>query len=153
MPNEFEFLEKHFDPTDVPEEAAKTARERFGLFPNARTSTVIYGLPWQTLVDAIVAAVDNYNYGEIFDTPSFATMGEFAGRPQWNIIITGLRYVNATRKADKGVPTYILTDYNNGTVVVNAQVLGNNPPMLGDIVHLQAGFGEFVSNIKLKNEI
>lgn len=152
MPSEFEFLDKHFYDTDIPEVAAQAARERFGFSPEARTSTVIYDITWKALTDAIVAAVDNYNYGDIFNTSVFASMGEHRGNPQWNIILTGLRYVNATKKSDKGIPTYEINDYNNGTVIVNALVAGNNPPMLGEIVHLQAGIGTFVGTIKLKNE-
>ncbi|MDQ2575919.1 hypothetical protein RBB70_14545, partial [Staphylococcus aureus] len=45
--NEFEFLDKHFDPTGIAEVAAQAAVERFGYYPNARTSTVIFGVPWE----------------------------------------------------------------------------------------------------------
>lgn len=151
MPSEFDFLEKHYDRTEIPEVAAQAAKERFGNYPGARTSTVIYGIPWQELVDSIVQAVDNYSYGAIFDTSAFAYLSEYKGRPQWNIVLTGLQYVNATLKVVGATPTYTIASYNNGTVVVTAEVAGNNPPMLGEIVHLQAAVGGYVETLQLKN--
>jgi len=152
MPSEFDFLEKHYDKTDIPEVAAQSAKERFGNYPPARTSTVIYGIPWDILVDSIVKAVDNYSYGgAIFNTSAFAYLGSHNNAPQWNIVLTGLKYVNATVQVVGSTPTYTVADYNNGTIVVNAQVIGNNPPMLGDIVHLQAAVGNFVAAVQLKN--
>ncbi len=151
MPSEFDFLEKHYDGTDLPEVAAQAARERFGNYPGARTSTVIYGIVWQDLVDAIVRAVDNYSYGAIFNTSAFAYLGEYRGAPQWNIVLTGLKYVNATMELSGYTPTYTVNSYSNGTVVVTANVAGSNPPMLGEIVHLQAAVGNKGEPVELKN--
>ncbi|CAM2191077.1 Secreted protein [Paraburkholderia kururiensis] len=151
MPSEFDFLDKHYDKTDIPEVAAQSARERFGNYPVARTSTVIYGIDWETLVDSIIKAVDNYSYGAIFNTSAFAYLGQYNGAPQWNIVLTGLKYVNATIKVVGSTPTYTIEDYDNGTIVVNAQVSGSNPPMLGDIVHLQAAIGNYIGTVQLKN--
>lgn len=151
MPSEFDFLDKHYDKTDIPEVAAQSAKERFGNYPVARTSTVIYGIAWEALVDMIIKAVDNYSYGAIFNTSAFAYLGQHNGAPQWNIVLTGLKYVNATIKVVGSTPTYTVEDYDNGTIVVNALVSGNNPPMLGDIVHLQAAIGNYIGTVQLKN--
>jgi hypothetical protein len=80
----------------------------------------------------------------------FAALG-YSPNKKWNIVLTGLKYVNATVQVVGSTPTCTVADYNNGTIVVNAQVIGNNPPMLGDIVHLQAAVGNFVAAVQLKN--
>jgi hypothetical protein len=151
MPSEFDFLEKHYYNTEIAEVAGQAAKDRFGDYPGARTSTVIYHIDWDALVDLVVKAVDNYSYGSIFATSAYAYLGEYHGAPQWNIVLTDLHYVNAAIERDQGQPTYTITDYNKGTVIVKAEVIGNNPPMLGDIVHLQAAVGTYVGPVKLKN--
>ncbi|WP_036665979.1 hypothetical protein [Paludibacterium yongneupense] len=147
MPNEFDFLDKHFNETTEPYLAAQDAYERFGNYPAARTSTVVYAMKWDALVTDITNAVINYSYGTIFNSNCFATLGEYKGRPQWNIILTGVNYVNAVKEV-AGVKIY---NYTNGTVIINADVVGGNPPGLGDIVHLQAAVGSCSGEIPLKN--
>ncbi|SDY71813.1 hypothetical protein SAMN04487939_105167 [Lysobacter sp. yr284] len=147
VPNEFEFLDKHYDPTDLPEVAAQTALERFGNYPNARTSTVIFGVSWQALTDSIQHAVLNYNNGGIFDTSVAATLSE--DTRQWQIMLTGLRYVNATRTMVAGRPQYTVGEYSNGSIFLNAEALGGQ--LLGEVVHLSNGFGDWVQNVELKN--
>ncbi|WP_027211925.1 hypothetical protein [Burkholderia sp. WSM2232] len=152
MPSEFEFLDKHFYETDIPELAAQAARERFGDYPPARASTVIYGIRWAELVDLIERAVINHSYGPtIFSTPAFATIGEYRGQPQWNIVLTGLRYVNASMKVDRMTTSYSVEKFSNGTVIVNARVVNGVAPMLGDIVHLEAATGTSEGPVELKN--
>ncbi|UZW59620.1 hypothetical protein [Lysobacter enzymogenes] len=145
--NEFEFLDKHYDPTDLPEIAAQTALERFGNYPNARTSTVIFGVAWQALTDSIQHAVLNFNNGGIYDAPVAAVLSEDAS--QWQIILTGLRFVNATRTMVGGRPQYTVSEYANGSIFLTAQALGGQA--LGEIVHLGNGFGDWVQDVELKN--
>ncbi|PPC78143.1 hypothetical protein C4K68_07005 [Pokkaliibacter plantistimulans] len=152
MPSEFEFLDKHFYDTEEVYLAAQAARERFGNYPQARTSTVIYNIGWQELTKSIEEAVINYTFGQIFpDARTFAYMGEYHGNPQWNIVVTGLNYVNASVQIVSGVREYQVAAYINGTVVINARVVGNNPPMLGEIIHLEATVGDFVEVVELKS--
>jgi hypothetical protein len=151
MPSEFEFLDKHFYETDIPELAAQAARERFGDYPPARTSTVIYAITWRNLLDLIERAVINHSYGStIFSTPAFATIGEHHGQPQWNIVLTGLRYVNASLKVERMTTTYSVEKFSNGTILVNARVINGTAPMLGDIVHLEATMGNSEGLVELK---
>ncbi|MEI2433518.1 hypothetical protein RDV84_00975 [Lysobacter yananisis] len=145
--NEFEFLDKHYDPTDLPEIAAQTALERFGNYPNARTSTVIFGVAWQALTESIQHAVLNYNNGGIYDAPVAAVLSEDAN--QWQIILTGLRFVNATRTMVGGRPQYTVSEYSNGSIFLTAQAPGGQA--LGEIVHLGNGFGDWVQDVELKN--
>jgi len=145
--NEFEFLDKHYDPTDLPEVAAQTALERFGNYPNARTSTVIFGVAWQALTESIQHAVLNYNNGGIYDAPVAAVLSEDAS--QWQIVLTGLRFVNATRTMVGGRPQYTVGEYANGSIFLTAQALGAQ--LLGEIVHLGNGFGDWVQDVELKN--
>jgi hypothetical protein len=147
MANQFEFLDKHFDPTDIPEVAAQTAFERFGNYPNARTSTVIFNVSWNALTDAIKHAVLNFNNGGVYDSSAFATLS--ADGNQWNIVLTGLQYVNATRTIVRGRPEYEINEYNNGSVFLKAEALGAQ--LLGEVVHLDTGFGTWVQQIQLKN--
>jgi hypothetical protein len=147
MPSEFDFLDKHFCESDEPYNAAQAAHERFGNYPAARTSTVIYGMKWDTLINDISNAVINYAYGTIFNSNSFAALSQYNGNPQWNIILTGVKYVNA-EKGNAGVKIY---NYTNGSVIINARVVGDNPPGLGDIVHLQAAVGTCAGEVPLKN--
>jgi hypothetical protein len=145
--NQFEFLDKHFDPTDIPEVAAQTAYERFGNYPNARVSTVIFGIGWTVLTDSIKHAVLNYVNGGVYGNSAYATLD--MDRSQWNIVLTGLQFVNATRVVVRGRAEYQIDEYNNGSVFVKAEALGGQ--LLGDIVHLETGFGTWVQEVKLKN--
>ncbi|MDH5823565.1 hypothetical protein QFW77_11265 [Luteimonas sp. RD2P54] len=147
MANEFEFLDKHYDPTDIPEVAAQTAFERFGNFPNAHTSTVIFNIPWQTLTNAINQAVLTYVNGGVASGTAAATLS--ANGQQWNIVLTGLQYVNATRTMVQGRPQYSIDEYRNGSVFVNAEAIGGQ--LLGEVVHLSTGFGTWVQTLELKN--
>lgn len=147
MANQFEFLDKHFDPTDLPEIAAQTAYERFTLYPNARFSTVIFGIEWTTLVNSIKHAVLNYCNGGVYNASTYATLDN--NGTQWAIVLTGLQFVNASRTMENGRPRYEIDEYNNGSVFIKAEALGGQ--MLGDIVHLDTGFGTWVKQIKLKN--
>ncbi|MCF7222507.1 hypothetical protein [Marilutibacter chinensis] len=147
MPGQFEFLDKHYDPTDIPEVAAQTAFERFGNYPNAHTSTVIFNVAWSALTDAISQAVLTYVNGGVATGSAAATLSE-DGR-QWNIVLTGLQYVNATRTVVQGRSQYSIAEYSNGSVFVNAEALGGQ--LLGDVVHLSTGFGTWVKNLQLKN--
>ncbi|MGH8081313.1 MAG: hypothetical protein ACREP7_12115 [Lysobacter sp.] len=147
MPNQFEFLDKHFDPTDIPEVAAQAAYERFGNYPNARVSTVIFGLSWSALTDSIKHAVLNYLNGGVYNGSAYATLD--LGRNQWNIVITGLQFVNASRTVVRGRSEYEISEYNNGSVFIKAEAIGGQ--LLGEVVHLDTGFGTWVQDIKLKN--
>lgn len=147
MANQFDFLDKHFDPTDIPEIAAQTAFERFGNYPNARFSTVIFGIEWTTLVNAIKHAVLNYSNGGVYNASAYATLDN--NGTQWAIVLTGLQFVNASRTLVHGRPQYEIDEYNNGSVFLKAEALGGQ--LLGDIVHLDTGFGTWVKEIKLKN--
>lgn len=147
MPNQFEFLDKHYDPTDIPEVAAQTAYERFGNYPNARMSTVIFGVGWTALTDAIKHAVLNYVNGGIYNSSAYATLD--SDRNQWNIVLTGLQFVNATRTLVRGRPEYQIDEYNNGSVFIKAEAIGGQ--VLGEVVHLDTGFGTWVQEIQLKN--
>ncbi|MGN7915914.1 hypothetical protein [Lysobacter sp. ESA13C] len=147
MANQFEFLDKHFEPTDLPEIAAQAAYERFGNYPNARTSTVIFNVNWSALTDAIKHAVLNYTNGGVYDSSAFATLN--ANGNQWNIVVTGLQYVNASRTIVRGRPEYEINEYNNGSVFIKAEALGAQ--LLGEIVHLDTGFGTWVQQVQLKN--
>lgn len=147
MANQFEFLDKHFDPTDIPEVAAQAAYERFGNYPNARTSTVIFNISLNALTDAIKHAVLNYTNGGVYDTSAFATLS--ADGSQWNIVVTGLQYVNATRTLVHGRAEYEINEYNNGSVFIKAEALGAQ--LLGEVVHLDTGFGTWVQQVQLKN--
>jgi hypothetical protein len=152
MPNEFEFLEKHFYETDIPELAAQAARERFGDYPAARISTVIYGMQWSALVEMIVRAVINRSYAAtIFNTSAFATLGEYRGQPQWNIVLTGLRFVSASMQVEGLTTAYSVDRFSNGTVIVKARVADGVVPMLGEIVHLEAAIGSCDGAVELKN--
>ncbi|MGO1073756.1 hypothetical protein [Lysobacter sp. CA199] len=148
MPNQFEFLDKHYDSTDIPEVAAQTAYERFGNYPNAHTSTVVFGVAWNALTDSIKLAVLNYVNGGVPNTSAYATLSR--NGLQWNIVLTGLRFVNASRTLVHGRPEYQLNEYANGSIFVNAEALGGQ--LLGEIVHLENGFGSWVQEIKLKNQ-
>jgi hypothetical protein len=151
MPNEFEFLDKHFYETKDPDLAAQAARDRFSDYPMARTSTVIYDIEWKELTGMIERAVINRSYGAtIFNTQAFATLGEYAGRPQWSIVVTGLRFVNATLQVEGLTTTYSVGKYSNGTVLVKARVVDGIAPMLGEIVHLESTVGTFEGTIELK---
>lgn len=147
MANELEFLDKHYDPTDIPEVAAQTAYERFGNYPNAHTSTVIFDIPRATLISSINQAVLTYVNGGVPSGPAAATLSP-DGR-QWNIVVTGLRFVNVTRTMVEGRPEYTIAEYSNGSVFLNAEAIGGQ--LLGDIVHLSTGFGNWVQNVELKN--
>lgn len=147
MPNQFEFLDKHYDPTDIPEVAAQAAYERFGNYPNAHTSTVIFNVTWSALTDAISRAVLTYVNGGVASGSAAATLS--ADGRQWNIVLTGLQYVNATRTVVQGRSEYSIAEYNNGCVFVNAEAIGGQ--LLGEVVHLSTGFGTWVQDVKLKN--
>lgn len=147
MPNQFEFLDKHYDPTDIPEVAAQTAYERFGNYPNAHTSTVIFNITWSALTDAISQAVLTYVNGGVASGSAAATLS--ADGRQWNIVLIGLQYVNATRTMVQGRSQYSIAEYNNGSVFVNAEAIGAQ--LLGEVVHLGTGFGTWVQNLELKN--
>jgi hypothetical protein len=152
MPSESEFLDKHFYDTDIPEVAAQAARERFGDYPPAKISTVIYGIAWKDLLEMIERAVINCSYGPtIFNTPAFAYIGEHRGQPQWNIVLMGMRYVNASLTAERMTTTYTVEKLIKGTIVVNARVINGVAPMLGEIVHLAATTGESEGFVELKN--
>jgi hypothetical protein len=145
--NQFEFLDKHYDPTDIPEVAAQTAYERFGNYPNARVSTVIFGIGWTVLTDSIKHAVLNYLNGGVYGNSAYATLD--IDRNQWNIVLTGLQFVNATRTVVRGRAEYEINEYNNGSVFIKAEAIAGQ--LLGDVVHLDTGFGTWVQAIKLKN--
>jgi hypothetical protein len=153
MATEFDFLEKHFCDTNETYLAAQEARERFGNYPPARESTVIYGIPWDTLLGRIIQAVENFSYSDIFDVPCTAFISEHKGRPQWVITLTGLRFVNATVQAGAGgIPEYTIKDYKDGLVTLMAEVTNSQPPRLGEIVHLAASTGTQVGGpIPIKN--
>ncbi|BAV99250.1 hypothetical protein [Lysobacter enzymogenes] len=145
--NEFEFLDKHFDPTGIAEVAAQAAVERFGYYPNARTSTVIFGVPWERLTAQIAQAVSNYGNGGVYDAPAYATLT--ADGLQWQIVVTGLRFVNATRTMSGGRPQYEIDEYANGTVLLNAEM--GDALQLGEIVHLDTGIGTWKKRVEVKN--
>jgi hypothetical protein len=151
MPSEFDFLDKHFYATEDVDLAAQGARDRFKDYPGARTSTVIYNMDWEILVERINRAVINFGYGAIFPASgAFAYLGDYQGGQQWNIVLTGLDYVNAAMKVVGMGTEYTVSSYTRGPIVVNALAVGQNPPMLGEIVHLQAAMGDFVADIPLK---
>lgn len=145
--NEFEFLDKHYDPTDFAEVAAQTAVERFGYYPNARTSTVIFGVAWEKLTAQISLAVANYGNGGVYNAPAYATLT--SDGLQWQIVVTGLRYVNATRTMSGGRPEYQVDEYSNGTVFLNAEM--GDALQLGEIVHLDTGIGTWKKRVEIKN--
>jgi hypothetical protein len=97
--------------------------------------------------------VENYSYGQIFPgVEAFACLGNrYDGVQQWQIVLTGLDFVNATRTVVGMNKEYKIGQYRNGMVIVNALVEGQNPPMLGEVVHLQAATGDFVKDVPLKN--
>ncbi|QWP76552.1 hypothetical protein J5226_23725 [Lysobacter sp. K5869] len=145
--NEFEFLDKHYDSTDIAEVAAQAAVERFGYYPNARTSTVIFGIPWDKLTALIAQAVSNYGNGGVYNAQAYATLT--SDGLQWQIVVTGLRFVNATRTMSGGRPEYEIDEYSNGTVFLNAEM--GDALQLGEIVHLDTGIGTWKKRVEVKN--
>jgi hypothetical protein len=153
MAGQYDFLVKHYCDTDIAEVAAMAARDRFGDYPNANESTVIYNIKWDRLVEMIEhAIVRSSYYPTIFSPPAFARLEDYQSAPQWSILLTEMEFVTATLSVDYLTTSYHVNKYSDGTIFVNATVAYvAGRPILGEIVHLRAAMGNSGGVVELKN--
>ncbi|MBB4128082.1 hypothetical protein GGR77_003404 [Xanthomonas translucens] len=150
MPNEQDFLRKHYSAGDA-DAAVQTALTRLAGSPAyITTSSVIHGIAWTDLLNRMFIAVINADgrgaaradLGADPDGMAYAirVVSKQHGE-QWNIVLTGIDYVDVTRKGAGSSVTYETSKYRNGNVFITARAVKDEPGLLGEVVHLTTGFG------------
>ena len=146
MSSQFEFLDKHHCATDSAQVAAQTAFERYGPFPRTRTAVVVYAIDWQAWTESIAQVVRAYSERSAGSAAGMATLD--AGKRQWRIVLTDMRFVSAGRYSQGSGTIYRVNEYRDGAVQVTATAIGN-PPQLGEVVHFEHLFGTLVGPVEL----
>ncbi|MEG3791731.1 hypothetical protein V1318_16555 [Lysobacter sp. CCNWLW3] len=135
MSASFNYLEKHYCATDSAQIAAQLLLERYSLNPRPRSSAVVYATDWNAWTASIANAVRAYSDPSVASPNAVAKLNDRVGH--WNIFLSGLRYVHATRLMESGRSVYRIDDYHNGTVEVVARVLPGTPLQMGDVLWFQ----------------
>ncbi len=146
MSSQFEYLDKHHCATELPQVAAQAALQRYGPFPRTRTAVVVYAIDWQTWTESIAQVVRAYSDRSAGSSAGTATLD--AGKREWRIVLTGMRYVSAGRFSQGSGTAYRVNEYRDGAVQVTASAVGN-PPQLGEVVRFEHLHGTLVGPVEL----